>query len=376
MYRGLPTGNKILTRKWQEKERRIHMQKLRSVKPTIDVGKPKNFKHLKSRAKKEQMLEDRYTEIERENRILLEKMTSIMQKPNRTSTSFSTERFGITTAAMKRSLNRASRKQELLKITLENQAILRRLQDKTSNYNVARWEVDHQTRKDLLKNMSEYPYDMDKRKNRQFNRSEAGGTAYRPKSLGPRQTWRSKNNTAKTAPIVKQAEALDENRIVHYKKGKQLGNGYYIVEISSNSNNLFIAAYDVESTESFLITLPEKRANELMVEFENNYELMASSLQVMNKRLYLLNPKYLADQRAKQDDQPGQNHENLGETVPQDTNEDYDQIQENDEPKETLQEDEQDEEEESNNRHEQNQDDEQQNEDNNEEEKESNENED
>ena len=58
--------------------------------------------------------------------------------------------------------------------------------------------------------------------------------------------------------IVRQAEALDENRIVHFKKGKQLGNGYYIVEISSNSTSLFIAAYDVESSESFLITLPDK----------------------------------------------------------------------------------------------------------------------
>jgi len=65
---------------------------------------------------------------------------------------------------------------------------------------------------------------------------------------------------------------------VHYKKGKQLGAGYYIVEISSNSSSLFIAAYDVESSESFLITLPEKRANELMTEFENNYEMMADSL--------------------------------------------------------------------------------------------------
>lgn len=317
MFKGLPAGNKLLAKKWREKERKIHMQRLKSVKPTLDLQRPKTFKHLKSRAKKEQMLEDRYTEIERENRILLEKMTSIMQKPNRTSSSFSSERFALQSAQMKKSLNRASRKQELLKITLENQAILRRLQDKNSNYNVARWEHDHKLRQDLLKNMSEYPDELDgKFRKRLFNKSEAGGTAYRPRSLGPRSTWRQKNHTAKTAPIVKQAEALDENRIVHYKKGKQLGNGYYIVEISSNSNNLFIAAYDVESTESFLITLPEKRANELMVEFENNYELMASSLQVMNKRLYLLNPKYLADQRDGQNQQT--DGQDLGETAPHD----------------------------------------------------------
>lgn len=326
MYRGLPTGSKLLAKKWQEKERQIHRDRLRNVKPTIDFKKPTKFKHLKSRAKKEQMLEDRYTEIERENRILLEKMTSIMQKPNRTTTSFSTDRFGPQTANPAKSLNRASRKQELLKITLENQAILRRLQDKGSNYNVAKWEHEHSERQELLKNISEYNYEMGKTKMRKgFNNSEAGGTAYRPKSLGPRQTWRSKNHTAKTAPIVKQAEALDENRIVHYKKGKQLGNGYYIVEISSNSNSLFIAAYDVESTESFLITLPEKRASEIMVEFENNYELMASSLQVMNKRLYLLNPKYLADQKANQENIPEDKQE-LGDTVPNEDTKDQEQI--------------------------------------------------
>lgn len=340
MYRGLPSGNKLLTKKWQDKERRIHMEKLRKVKPTINLKKPKVFKHLKSRAKKEQMLEDRYTEIERENRILLEKMTSIMQKPNRTSTSFSQDRFANYPAFQtKKSLNRQQRKQELLKITLENQAILRRLQDKNSNYNVAKWEHEHKMRKDLLKNMSEYPDDYDRKsRKRLYNRSEAAGTAYRPRSLGPRQTWRNKNHTAKTAPIVKQAEALDENRLVHYKKGKQLGSGYYIVEISSSSSNLFIAAYDVESTESFLITLPDKRANELMVEFENNYELMASSLQVMNKRLYLLNPKYLADQRAG-GGAPADGEE-LGETAPQ-NEEDHQLMQEDDqeEPQEIAHQD-------------------------------------
>ena len=35
-----------------------------------------------------------------------------------------------------------------------------------------------------------------------------------------------------------------------------------------------------------------------MVEFNNSYEMMANSLQVMNKRLYLLNPKYIAEQKG------------------------------------------------------------------------------
>ncbi len=89
---------------------------------------------------------------------------------------------------------------------------------------------------------------------------------------------------------MKQAECLDENRIVLFKKGMQLGTGYFIIEISSNNACIFIAAYDVESPESLLIELPEKKAEEILKEFNNDYEAMANCLQVMNKRLVLLNP--------------------------------------------------------------------------------------
>ena len=54
----------------------------------------------------------RYTEIERENRILLEKMSNIMQNPK--PSLYNPMRVE------KASLNRAQRKKELMKITVEN----------------------------------------------------------------------------------------------------------------------------------------------------------------------------------------------------------------------------------------------------------------
>jgi hypothetical protein len=97
---------------------------------------------------------------------------------------------------------------------------------------------------------------------------------------GRYQTLNQQNNYSNSTkgPIIRQAEALDENRIVLYKKSKQLGQGYYIVEISSNNTHLFIAAYDLESPESLLIELPEKRAQDILNEFMNDYETMANSL--------------------------------------------------------------------------------------------------
>ena len=65
-------------------------------------------------------------------------------------------------------------------------------------------------------------------------------------------------------PIIRQAENLDENRVVLYKRSKQLGQGYYLVEISSNTTHMYIAAFDVETDESLLIELPERKAQEII----------------------------------------------------------------------------------------------------------------
>jgi hypothetical protein len=77
-----------------------------------------------------------------------------------------------------------------------------------------------------------------------------------------------------------------------YKKRKNLGEGYYVVEVSSWEGNLCLAAFDTKTPESLLIELPENRAQHILNEFKNNYEFMSNSLQVMKKRLVLLNPKY------------------------------------------------------------------------------------
>lgn len=57
-------------------------------------------------------------------------------------------------------------------------------------------------------------------------------------------------------------------------------------------SHLFIAAYDVETPESLLITIPEQKASLLLPTFNNDYEQMATSLTVVNKKLILINPKY------------------------------------------------------------------------------------
>ena len=48
-----------------------------------------------------------------------------------------------------------------------------------------------------------------------------------------------------------------------------------------------------------MIDLPAPKAREILTQFENDYERMAESLQVMQKRLVLLNPKFIQQQQKR-----------------------------------------------------------------------------
>ena len=57
---------------------------------------------------------------------------------------------------------------------------------------------------------------------------------------------KAKRLTESRTIVDRQASILNENRIVLYKKGKLMGKGYYIVEVSSCHTEMFITAYNVE----------------------------------------------------------------------------------------------------------------------------------
>ena len=70
--------SKILARKWRDHDLNLHRKKLAEIKP-ITLNPPSQPVFI-NKLKNEQILEDRYTEIERENRLLFEKITHIHLK--------------------------------------------------------------------------------------------------------------------------------------------------------------------------------------------------------------------------------------------------------------------------------------------------------
>lgn len=92
---------------------------------------------------------DRFAQIEHENRLLLHRMSEIMNRRTLDNTS-SEAKFG-------RSLNRDARKKELHRITSENQAILRRIQGAEPVYNHWKWEEEGIKHAKLVDSICEFP---------------------------------------------------------------------------------------------------------------------------------------------------------------------------------------------------------------------------
>ena len=57
MHRAVPVPSKILARKYNERNYDAHQQRLREMKPTFQIDKPKEFRYLAEKPKRQQMLE-------------------------------------------------------------------------------------------------------------------------------------------------------------------------------------------------------------------------------------------------------------------------------------------------------------------------------
>merc|ERR1719350_735255 len=115
------------------------------MRPLVDNKEPKvcQFDHIRCNLKREQLLEERYYQIDKENRILLQKMSDIMKNP-----SYST----IRSRSGPPSLNRDHRKMELMRITQENLGILKRIQKAQPIYNHVEWEDSRRQNTAYLRN--------------------------------------------------------------------------------------------------------------------------------------------------------------------------------------------------------------------------------
>ena len=184
--------------------------------------------------------------------MLLDRMTNIMEKKG----NLSVDRSQQTLSVEKKSLNKEVRKKDLIRITKENHRILQRLTHKTSEYSVMKWEEDFQSQERIRKNIQEHP---DPRRSGIWTFRGPSDSELKLPEISRVNAHDTSGASKSHSHFPIRKSDIDENRIVLYKKGRMISDHYYIVEISQNNQQFMISAYDVESPENYLITIPKKQ---------------------------------------------------------------------------------------------------------------------
>jgi hypothetical protein len=151
--KSMPRANKVLEDKWVKHCQQLHRRKLKEMKSRVDTTPPMTTRrvhllflffcaccnilesmetalilvvifdrlvHLSNNLKRQQLDEERYSQIERENYLLLDKMSYIMTHPQLLD-----EKYMGAPVTYGKSLNKEFRKRELMRITEENQVIFK-----------------------------------------------------------------------------------------------------------------------------------------------------------------------------------------------------------------------------------------------------------
>ncbi|XP_005394566.1 PREDICTED: uncharacterized protein C17orf105 homolog [Chinchilla lanigera] len=125
----------------------FHRNRLQIAKPAVDTKPPVAHTHLILKLSKLQYEQKRIDRIEYENRQLCEKIASAHRGP---------AKVDCWNSYFSKSLNREMRNRELMRITLENQAILKRLGDRKTHYNRHASETDWQNSRRYIRNTTRY----------------------------------------------------------------------------------------------------------------------------------------------------------------------------------------------------------------------------
>ncbi|KAM6283833.1 uncharacterized protein CFAP97D2 [Spheniscus humboldti] len=173
----LPCGNKYLQLKWDKAKYEEHKKRIQAAKPLVDTSAPATYGHLHLKLGKLKLEEDRLSVIERDNRLLLEKMSCIMRTKGQIDNKNDYKA---------KSLNGEKRKQELRRVNQENRAILDRIKKSQPQYQVQRWHEDWQRAEKYMANVARYPRGRCKsqsRKEEQFKNQTSKQDRKREKQL-------------------------------------------------------------------------------------------------------------------------------------------------------------------------------------------------
>eukprot|EP00933_Yihiella_yeosuensis_P043932 TRINITY_DN38975_c0_g1_i1.p1 TRINITY_DN38975_c0_g1~~TRINITY_DN38975_c0_g1_i1.p1 ORF type:complete len:284 (-),score=46.38 TRINITY_DN38975_c0_g1_i1:70-921(-) len=267
-------SSKSCAEKQWRKAHEGHRSRVSQVKPATDMSAPHtmHMDHFRTNLKKERLLEERYMEIDRENRVLLRKMGEAMNKPNPYTTSGK--------ANLPTSLNRTGRKMDLIRITQENQRMLKSIQQVQPVYSRKKWEAFYKNSETHMKNCCAYPIVT------RMTRNQSSPSVLM--SIGSDDLQRSDGFASNASASPKRGDEDDRKFVL--KEGLRIGQTYYLLEMATDGRTLTVSAYDGETKTSLELVVKEKVHRQLYRQCNGDYAQIAAMLRVQGNRLVIDSP--------------------------------------------------------------------------------------
>jgi hypothetical protein len=246
-------GKKVVAKREEARYRELHELRLKTMKCKIDTTIPASLSYRGSNSKKFQLLEEKCTEIERENRILFEKMLRIKDKTP-----------PILRPSMKKSLNLPYRRQRLQEIEHANSQLLKRLKEKESCYRLELFNSQRRETEKILSTISEFPILNSEKKRASLNIS--------------------KHKTVKLKPI-------SENLV--YRQGKIMNGQSYLIETYKKEDEYKIIAFNLATNDNAILFLSSDQVNEICGETAE-YKTLVKHLYLSDSGLSFQPPRSLS----------------------------------------------------------------------------------
>ena len=278
MDRAIAVGNRICAKRQAELRRIRDSHKLESIQPDVDNSLPVTLtlRHLKVNRKRGQLIEDRFLEVDRSNRIMMQRIADQANRP------CDSVQLGSAPKGMP-SLNNATRRKNLRRIADENESILRRIRDVPPKYDHVRWEQDYRRTRSYLRNSCEFPVQLPNSDIRSWTKSSTRSGLLKESS--PRSAeLPSIFSYQFPKPVV---DLVQPPTKYLAKEGRRVEDTFYLIEVSTTGSELVISAFSGKEAQDIDIRFSQAEHDRLKAEVAGDYRKLVDRVRIKNGRIWL-----------------------------------------------------------------------------------------